>query len=119
IWSREAGNSAIGRLDLAQSPAEKTTPLRTWATPAVVGQTVTLTATVTALGGGVVTNGVVDFYDGNTPVSLAFLDANGQATVDVSGGGVGTHALKARLRSGPLPATTSAAGARTGTPAGP
>jgi hypothetical protein len=39
---------------------------------------------------------------------LALLDANGQATVDVSGGGVGTHALKAVLRSSDFPASTSA-----------
>ena len=40
------------------------------------------------------TNGVVDFYDGNTPVSFALLDANGQATVPVSLG-IGTHGLTA------------------------
>src|SRR5262249_35681208 len=108
IWFAEAGTGAVGRLNLAQSPDEPTTPLRPSANTVVVGQTVTLTATVTALGGGVVTNGVVDFYDGNTPVSFALLDANGQATVDVSGGGVGAHALKAVLRSGSFPASTSA-----------
>src|SRR5262249_53379445 len=68
----------------------------------------TLTATVPAGGGGVVTNGLVDFYDGNTKVPFAPLDANGQATVDVWGGGVGTHALKAVLRSNAFPASTSA-----------
>jgi hypothetical protein len=56
----------------------------------------------------VVTNGVVDFYDGNTPLGLALLDANGQATVDVTAGGVGTAALRAVLRSGNFPASTSA-----------
>src|SRR5262249_49374632 len=70
------------------------------------GQTVTLTATVTALG-GVVPTGVVNFLDGNTVVSLALLDANGQATVPVSLG-VGTHALTAVLRSRDFPASTSA-----------
>src|SRR5262249_59922716 len=99
IWFAEAGtgqrpSSEIGRLNLAQSPDETTTTLRTSAATVVVGQTVTLTATVTALGGGVVTNGVVDFYDGNTPVTFAFLDANGQATVDVSRPGLRTHPLK-------------------------
>src|SRR5262249_18054072 len=100
--------SAMGGRNVAQSPDETTTTPRTSAATAVFGQTVTLTATVTALGGGLVTNGVVDFYDGNTPVSLALLDANGQATVDVSGGGRGTHALKAGLRDGSFPASTSA-----------
>src|SRR5262249_59480859 len=98
------------------------TTLRTSAATVVVGQTVTLTATVTALGGGVVTNGIVDFYNGNTPLGLALLDANGQATVDVTAVGVGTAALKAVLRSGDFPASTSAGLAltlppRTATPA--
>src|SRR4029077_16758961 len=79
IWFAEANaglrpSNAIGRLNLAQSPAETTTTLRTSAATAGSGQPVTLTATVTALGGGVVQNGRVDFYDGNTPVGLAFLD---------------------------------------------
>src|SRR5262249_56452983 len=100
--------SAMGGRNVAQSPDETTTTPRTSPATAVFGQTVTLTATVTALGGGVVTNGFVDFYDGNTPVTSALLDANGQATVDVSGGGVGTHALRAVLRSRAFPASTSA-----------
>jgi Ca2+-binding RTX toxin-like protein len=48
---------------------------------------------------------------------LALLDANGQATVDVSAVGVGTAALKAVLRSGSFPASTSAAVAVTVSPA--
>jgi hypothetical protein len=56
----------------------------------------------------VVTNGAVNFLDGNTIVGLGFLDANGQATVDLSRGGVGTHALTAMLRSSAFPASTSA-----------
>jgi hypothetical protein len=56
----------------------------------------------------VVTNGIVNFYDGNTPLTFAFLDANGQATVDLTAGGVGTAALKAVLRSSDFPASTSA-----------
>jgi streptogramin lyase len=56
IWFAEANtgsrpSNAIGRLNLAQSPAETTTTLRTSVATAVFGQTVTLTATVTALGG--------------------------------------------------------------------
>src|SRR5262249_56512797 len=96
IWFTEAGSGAIGRLDLAQSPAETTTTLRTSATTVVVGQTVRLTATVTALGGGVVTNGLVNFYDGNTLLTSAFLDANGQATVDLTAGAAGPPPPRAR-----------------------
>src|SRR5262245_32552045 len=113
IWFAEAStgprpSDEIGRLDLAQSPAETTTTLRASATTVVVGQPAPLTATVTPLGGGVVTNGVVNFYDGNTLLTFALLDANGQATVDVTAGGVGTAALKAVLRSSDFPASTSA-----------
>src|SRR5262249_4565936 len=102
IWFAEAStgpkpSDAIGRRNLAQSPGETTPTLRGPATTVIVGQTLTLTATVTALGGGVVTNGVVDFYDGNTPLGLAVLDANGQATINVTAGAVGTAALKAVL----------------------
>jgi hypothetical protein len=64
----------------------------------------------------VVTNGIVDFYNGNTPLGLALLDANGQATVDVTAVGVGTAALKAVLRSGSFPASTSAVVGVTVTP---
>src|SRR5262249_3182758 len=101
IWFAEARDAnsptnQIGRLNLAQSPAETTTTLRTSAATAVFGQTVTLTATVTALG-GVVPTGGVRFMDGNTNLGIESLDANGQATLPVSLG-VGTHALTAVLR---------------------
>jgi streptogramin lyase len=113
IWFAEASTNnrpgdEIGRLNLAQSPAETMTTLRTSATTIGFGQTLTLTATVTALGGGLVTNGTVDFFDGNARVASVPLDANGVATVDVSGGGVGIHGLRANLHSGAFPASSSA-----------
>jgi streptogramin lyase len=120
IWFAEASVTGqfntIGRLNLAQSPDETTTTLRTSAATVVAGQTVTLTATVTALGGGVVQNGVVNFYDGNTLVSFALLDANGVATAPDVSLGVGIHALTAVLRSRDFPASTSAAVAVTVSP---
>src|SRR5262249_34918137 len=83
----------------------------------VVGQTLTLTATVTALGGGLVTNGRVDFYDGNTQVGSAFLEANGQATTDLSAVRGGSAPLGAVLHSNGFPASTSAVVTETVSPA--
>ena len=64
--------------------------------PAVYGDTVTLTVTVTAdePGSGVPT-GTVDFYDGDTLLGTGTLDESGEATLPVSGLVVGTHEITA------------------------
>src|SRR5262249_37512651 len=113
IWFAEAGtgqrpSSEIGRLDLAQSPDETTTTLRTSATTVAVGEPWPLRSPVPPWGGGVGTNGVAPFSGGNTRVSLGLPAPTGQARGDVWGGGVGPHALRAVLRSGNFPASTSA-----------
>ena len=64
--------------------------------PAVYGDTVTLTVTVTAdePGSGVPT-GTVDFYDGDTLLGTGTLDESGEATLPVSDLVVGTHEITA------------------------
>ena len=66
------------------------------ATAAVIGQPVTLTATVTpaAPGAGVPT-GAVTFFDGGTTLGIAALDAAGQAVLAVDGLGSGVHTITA------------------------
>src|SRR5262249_51609692 len=67
-----------------------TTTLRRSVPTAVFGQGVTLTATVTSPAG--VPTGTVTFFDGNTVLGTAQVNAAGQATLPVSLG-VGNHAL--------------------------
>src|SRR5262249_41672112 len=99
-----SSSNAIGQLNLAQSPAETTTTLRASAATAVVGQTVTLTATVTALAGGVGTNGIVNFYDGHTLLTIAPPHPNGQAPADGNAGaGGGPGRGEGDPREGHLP----------------
>jgi hypothetical protein len=61
----------------------------------VFGQAVTLTATVTAAGGGAAT-GTVTFQDGAATLGVAALDASGRAVLTVAGLGLGDHSITAR-----------------------
>ena len=64
--------------------------------PSFLGETVKITATVSAVvpGGGVPT-GTVTFSNGTTPLQTLTLDANGQATLSTAGLDVGSHAITA------------------------
>jgi hypothetical protein len=61
--------------------------------PAVFGDPVTLTATVTAPSG--TPTGVVNFYDGTTLLGSAFIDGNGVASITISLLGAGDHMITA------------------------
>lgn len=63
------------------------------ANPAVQGDTITFTATVTATIG--TPTGVVSFYDGATLLGTGTLDANGVATFTISTLDLGDHAITA------------------------
>jgi hypothetical protein len=71
--------------------------------PAVSGQQVTLTATVTSAGGTPV--GTVTFFDGNNVLDRVVVDPNGQATLTVQLH-AGTHSLRASF-AGIAPFTNS------------
>jgi hypothetical protein len=64
--------------------------------PSVFGQTVTLTASVAASGGGSgAPSGTITFNDAGTALGTSALDNNGRATFTVSTLAVGTHTLTA------------------------
>jgi hypothetical protein len=64
--------------------------------PAVLGQTVTLTATVVPQGTGTgVPAGRITFEDGSTQLSQVVLNANGQATFTTAAFTVGSHPISA------------------------
>jgi streptogramin lyase len=97
IWFTQLGGNQIGRFDLPGTPppaqgGPTTTTLQSSLTTAVVGQAETLTATMTSQGG--VPTGSVTFYDGNTVLGTASVNADGQAKLTVALG-VGAHTLTA------------------------
>ncbi len=71
-----------------------TTALAASVNPAVVGQNVTLTATVDTGGSGTA-GGTVTFKDGSNVLGTATLNSAGAAAFTVSSLGVGTHSLTA------------------------
>lgn len=78
--------------------APTNTSLLSSVNPTVFGQATTLTATVTAPGGGTPT-GSVAFKDGATVVATGTLDGSGVATASVDSLTVGTHTLTAAYAS--------------------
>jgi hypothetical protein len=97
------------------APRVTTTTLSTDINPAVTGQLVTLTATVTAALGTPV--GSVTFFDGTTVLGVVAVDPNGQAALVVPLG-VGPHSLSASFAGiAPFSASTSAAVSETVNPA--
>ena len=70
------------------------TSLESSANPSTAGQSVTLTSTVTDIGGTIPT-GAVDFADSGAPLGTANLDAGGVATLVVGSLTVGDHELTA------------------------
>jgi hypothetical protein len=88
------------------APRVTTTTLTTDVNPAVTGQPVTLTATVTASLGTPV--GSVTFFDGSTVLGVVALDPNGQASLVVPLS-AGTHSFTASFAGiAPFTASTSA-----------
>jgi hypothetical protein len=85
-------SNSVGVLLNTSTSAATATALAIDANPAVVGQTETLTATVSSQAG--TPTGTATFLDGNTVLGTATVDANGQAVLTVSLG-VGNHALTA------------------------
>jgi sugar lactone lactonase YvrE len=65
------------------------------ANPSTAGQTVTFTATVTSLGGGVNPTGTVTFFDGSTPLSTPTLNGNDVVTYTTSALTNGMHQISA------------------------
>jgi hypothetical protein len=71
------------------------TALKTSAATVVAGQSLTLTAPVTATSGSTVPTGTVTFSDGSTSLGTGTLNASGVATYSTGSLAVGTHSLTA------------------------
>ncbi|HVJ94409.1 MAG TPA: Ig-like domain-containing protein [Labilithrix sp.] len=101
ITAAYAGNTTFNAstsADLTQEVdlADTSTTLISSAAPSIIGQSVTFTATVTALVPSVGNpSGTVNFKDGPDTIGTANLNANGVATLTTSALAVGTHAITA------------------------
>ena len=83
-------------LEFSHTQVVATTAVSSSPNASVLGQTVTLTATVTnTFGGGSTPTGTVTFQDGATTLGSASLNASGQATFTVSSLAVGSHTITA------------------------
>ncbi len=96
------GNSAasFGTLQFTVSTATTAMTLTATPNPAIAGQTVTLTATLTNGGSSATPTGSVAFFDGTTSLGSVALDANGVAVLTLSSLAQGTHALSAEYAGG-------------------
>src|SRR5207237_60967 len=92
--------SSSDALSQVVNRANTTTTLTSSANPSVFGQTVTFTATVTAVAPGAGTpSGDVDFYDGLTALGTGTLSTAGgvtSATFTTSALSTGSHSISAR-----------------------
>lgn len=97
-------SAAVTRALLATSLSS--TGLISSLNPSVVGQPVTFSSQVISQLGCLIPAGTITFYDGNTALGTAALNAGALATLTTSGLAVGTHAITARY-SGDTVHTTS------------
>jgi hypothetical protein len=96
------GNTGTSFGTLQYTVANATTAMTLVATPnpAIAGQTVILTATLTNGGSPATPTGTVEFFDGTTSLGSVALDANGVAVLTLSSLAQGTHALSAEYAGG-------------------
>ncbi len=88
--------STSSPLSQTVNQASTTTALGSSANPSVFGQSVTFTATVTAVAPGSGTpTGTVEFFDGATSLGTDTLNGSGQASINVSSFTVGSHSITA------------------------
>jgi len=94
-YAGDADNAAAvsNTLVVVVQQAPTTTSLSSSINPQIVGQSVTLTATVTSVSANL--GGSVNFLDGTTPLGAATLGANGTASFSTSQLSFGTHSLTA------------------------
>src|SRR5438105_230283 len=103
--------STSANLTQTVSKGSSSTSLISSVNPSVSGQTISLTATITAVAPAAGTpTATVTFFDGATNLGSAALDASGQATLNIASFVVGSHSLTARYNGdGSFNASTSAA----------
>jgi Bacterial Ig-like domain (group 3)/Putative Ig domain/Ubiquitin-activating enzyme E1 FCCH domain len=94
----EGSTSSIFTQTVNEDPT--TTTVKSSAATAVVGQSVTLTATVTSNNPGSGTpTGTVTFFDGNTPLGPGTLNSSGKATFVSSGLPLGSNSITVTYNS--------------------
>jgi large repetitive protein len=94
--SPQIDSSVSPAVSYTVTPAQAIASLTVAPNPSVLGQTVTLTATVRVVApGGGKPAGTVSFYDGTTLLGSKTLGANGVATYSTSTLAVGSHNLRA------------------------
>ncbi|MHB8301715.1 MAG: Ig-like domain repeat protein [Acidobacteriaceae bacterium] len=105
--------SGLGPAAPATSTSLQATP-----NPGVLGQTVTLTATIKAQSSGVVPQGIVSFLSGAAVLGQAPVNNSGVATLSTSWLAAGSYALTAQFKgnSGFMPSTSTAVTENVGTP---
>jgi len=95
--SNGIGVPAVQAFVLTVQRASTTTTVTSSVNPAVLGQSVTFTATVTSPATGAGTpSGSVSFYDGATLLGSASLNGSGQATLSTSALALGAHTISAQ-----------------------
>jgi hypothetical protein len=88
------GTSSVASVTQTVAPAPVSVAVTPSANPSVFGQSVTLTAQVTAMPTGDFA-GVVTFFDGAAAIGAVAMEASGTATVGTSSLSVGTHSITA------------------------
>jgi hypothetical protein len=89
-------DSVSAAVAVTVNPAATTVALRSSLNPAVTGQAVTFTATVSAIAPGATTpTGSVTFLDGNTVLGTVAVGTGGKATLTTSFATVGGHVITA------------------------
>src|SRR5262249_8570814 len=90
-----SAQSLTEQVNAPATPQATTTALSASATTAVLGRSVTFTATVRGPAGAGTPTGTVTFFVGNTVVAQVALDANGQARLTRSFSSTGLFAIRA------------------------
>jgi len=106
--------TSSGGLTQTVNASGTSTTVASSANPAVIGETVTFTATVTPTSGSAVPTGTVTFTDNGTPLGSPTLDGTGQATFTTSTLTLGDHPIVAAY-SGDTNYTSSLSGTLTQT----
>ena len=88
-------SAAVTVVVMEVAKAQTVTMLTSSLDPATVGQSVTFTANVVAVGSNVVPTGVVTFLDGGTVLGTKTLVGSGVASFNTEALGVGSHAITA------------------------
>ena len=101
--------TATAQITYKVTPATPTVVTVPSANPVWMGSTVTYTATVTGVAGGLVDTGAVTFYDGATALGTVAVNGSGVATITETLATSGTHSITAKVAADPNYITATSA----------